>query len=208
MKFLTHWVSVQTSHPDFPKNFVSPKMAAILNFQIFSQKLQNFFNHRVSLWSGHPNFQKKLVSQKLVSKKLQKHKNAYISKTILDRVISTKLLVHRVSLRDSHPNFQKKFCLAKNGGHFCIFKFFAKIAEHKNACISKIMQDRAISTKLLAIRVFKATLIFKKKLLSCHKWWPFLTFEFFTKLAKHKHACIWKTVEIELSTKCLTHGVE
>ena len=41
MKFLTHRVSLQSSHANFQKNFVLPKMAAILNFRIFAQKLQN-----------------------------------------------------------------------------------------------------------------------------------------------------------------------
>ena len=41
MKFLTHRVSVQSSHANLKKNFVLPKMAAILNFRIFTQKLQN-----------------------------------------------------------------------------------------------------------------------------------------------------------------------
>ena len=41
-KFLTHRVSLQSSHANFPKKkFVLPKMAAILNFRIFAQKLQN-----------------------------------------------------------------------------------------------------------------------------------------------------------------------
>ena len=52
-KFLTHRVSLQSSHPNFQKNFVSPKMAAILNFRIFVKNA--------------------------------KHRNAYISKTVLDR---------------------------------------------------------------------------------------------------------------------------
>ena len=34
-KFLTHRVCLPSSHLNFQKNFVSPKMAAILNFQIF-----------------------------------------------------------------------------------------------------------------------------------------------------------------------------
>ena len=78
-KFLTHRVSLQGSHANFQKNFVSPKMAAILNFRIF--------------------------------RKIAKHKNAYISKTMLDRAISTKFLTHRVSLQSSHANFQKNFVL-------------------------------------------------------------------------------------------------
>ena len=44
-----------------------------------------------------------------IFRKIAKHKNAYISKTLLDRAISTKFLTHRVSLQSSH---------AKNGGHF------------------------------------------------------------------------------------------
>ena len=39
MKFLTQRVSLQSSHANFQKNFVLPKMAAILNFRIFAQKI-------------------------------------------------------------------------------------------------------------------------------------------------------------------------
>ena len=53
-----------------------------------------------------------------IFRKIAKRKNAYISKTVLDRAILTKFLTHRVFLQSSHANFQKKFCLAKNGGHF------------------------------------------------------------------------------------------
>ena len=80
-KFLTHRVSLQSSYPNFEKNFLSPKMAAILNFRIF--------------------------------RKIAKHKNVYISKTVLDRAISTKFLTHRVYLQSSHANFQKNFILPK-----------------------------------------------------------------------------------------------
>ena len=78
--------------------------------------------------------------------KIAKHKNAYISKTLLDRAISTKFLTHRVSLQSSHANFQTK-------NFSQIFEFFAKIAKHKNAYISKTLLDRAISTKFLTHRV-------------------------------------------------------
>ena len=63
-----------------------------------------------------------------IFRKIAKHKNAYILKTVLDRAISTKFLTRRVSLQSSHAYFQKKFYLAKNGGHF---EFFAKIANIK-----------------------------------------------------------------------------
>ena len=48
-----------------------------------------------------------------IFRKIAKHKNAYISKTVLDRAISTKFLTHRVSLQSSHANFQKSFVLPK-----------------------------------------------------------------------------------------------
>ena len=72
--------------------------------------------------------------------KIAKHKNAYISKTVRDRAISTKFLTHRVSLQSSHPNFQKNFVSLKMAA---ILNFFAKIAKHKNAYILKTMLDRA-----------------------------------------------------------------
>ena len=56
--------------------------------------------------------------------KIAKHKNAYISKTVLDRAISTKFLTHRVSLQSSHANFQKNFVLPKMAAilNFRIFR--------------------------------------------------------------------------------------
>ena len=66
------------------------------------------------------------------NQKLQEHKNAYISKTVLDRAISMgKFLTRRISLRSTFPNFQKIFCLAKNGGHFEFSKFSQKLQNTK-----------------------------------------------------------------------------
>ena len=140
-KFLTRRVSLQNSHTDFQKNFVSPKMAAILNFQIFC--------------------------------KIAKHKNAYISKTVLDRAISTRFLTHRVSLQSSHANFQNNFFPHKMAA-ILNFQIFRKIAKHKNAYISKTVLDSAISTKFLthSLPLQNAMPIFKK-ILSCQKWRPF-----------------------------------
>ena len=45
--------------------------------------------------------------------KIAKHKNAYISKTVLDRAISTKFLTRRISLQGIFPNFQKNFVSPK-----------------------------------------------------------------------------------------------
>ena len=79
MKFLTLRVSLQSGHPNFRKNFCSPKMTAIWNFRFFLQNLQNT--------------------------QIAKHKNAYISKTVLDRAIAIKFLTRRVSLRNSVKYF-------------------------------------------------------------------------------------------------------
>ena len=92
-KFLSRRISLRSSYPNFEKNFVSPKMAAILNFRIF--------------------------------RKIAKHKNAYISKTVLDRAISTKFLTHRVSLQSSHANFQKNFVSPKMAA-ILNFRIFAQ----------------------------------------------------------------------------------
>ena len=77
-----------------------------------------------------------------------KHKNAYISKSVLDRMIS-KFFSHRVSLRSSHPNIQKVLVSPKNGHHFEFLNFLQKLQKKKNACISKTVLDRAILTKFL-----------------------------------------------------------
>ena len=87
-----------------------------------------------------------------IFRKIAKHKNAYISKTVLDRVISTKFLIHRVSLQSSHANFQKKNFSPKMAA-ILNFRIFRKIAKHKNAYISKTVLDRVISTKFLTHRV-------------------------------------------------------
>ena len=174
-KFLTHRVSLQSSHANFQKKNFSQKMAAILNFRIFRQIIKHknayisktvldraistkFLTHRVSLQSSHANFQKKNFSQKMAAilnfrsfRKIAKHKNASISKTVLDRAISTKFLTHSF-YRVAMPIF-KESCLAKNGGHFEISNFCAKIAKHKNANISNSMLHRTISTKFLIFRV-------------------------------------------------------
>ena len=84
--------------------------------------------------------------------KIAKHKNAYISKTLLDRAISTKFLTRRVSLQSSHANFQTKNFSQKMAA-ILNFRIFRKIAKHKNAYISKTVLDRAISTKFLTHRV-------------------------------------------------------
>ena len=68
------------------------------------------------------------ISAKTFFAKIAKHKNAYISKTVRDRAISTKFLTHRVSLQSSHPNFQKNF-VSPNMAAILNFEFFAKNCE-------------------------------------------------------------------------------
>ena len=107
-----------------------------------------------------PIFKKKLFSQKMVAilnfrifRKIAKHKNVYISKTLIDRAISTKFLTHRVSLQSTHANFQKKFVLPKMVAILNFRIFAQKIPNPKNANISKTVLHRAISTKFLIFRV-------------------------------------------------------
>ena len=91
-----------------------------------------FLTRRVSLQSSHANFQTKYFSPKMAAilnfrifRKIAKHKNAYISKTVLDRAISTKFLTHRVTLQSSHANFQKNFVLPKMAA-ILNFRIFAQ----------------------------------------------------------------------------------
>ena len=79
-----------------------------------------------------PIFKKKNFSPKMAAilnfrifRKIAKHKNAYISKTVLDRAISTKFLTHTVSLQSNHAkNFQKNFVLP-NMAAILNFRIFA-----------------------------------------------------------------------------------
>ena len=84
--------------------------------------------------------------------KIAKHKNAYISKTMLDRAISTKFCPAGYPCRIAMPIF-KNILSRQKWRPFWIFEFFAKIAKHKNAYISKTLLDRAISMKFLTHRV-------------------------------------------------------
>ena len=59
-----------------------------------------------------------------IFRKIAKHKNAYISKTVLDRAIS-KFLTHRVSLQSNHAIFKKIFSCQK-WWPFWIFEFLRK----------------------------------------------------------------------------------
>ena len=120
--------------------------------------LTKFLTHRVSLKGNHANFQKIYVLLKMAailnfSQKIAKHKNAYISKTVLDRVISMKFLTRRVSLQSSYPNFPKKFVSPKMAA-ILNFRIFCKNCKtQKCLYILKTVLDRAISTKFFTHRV-------------------------------------------------------
>ena len=111
-----------------------------------------FLTRKESLQSSHANFQKKNFSQKMAAilnfrifRKIAKHKNAYISKAVLDRAISrkflthrailTKFLTHRVSLQSSHANFQKNFVLPKMAA-ILNFRIFAQKLQNTKMLIS------------------------------------------------------------------------
>ena len=74
-----------------------------------------------------------------IFKVFAKHKNAYISKTVLYGVNSTKFWTCWVSLQSSHANFQNIF-VSPNIAY--IFNFFI-FCKHKNAYILKTVLDRA-----------------------------------------------------------------
>ena len=118
LNFWSAWYLCRVAIPIFKKNLVSPKMAAILNFQIFHKNCKTqMLISRVSLQSSIPIFKKNLSSQKWrpfwIFSKIAKYKNAYILKTVLNRAILTKFLSHRVSLQSNHPNFQTIFVSLK-----------------------------------------------------------------------------------------------
>ena len=74
-----------------------------------------------------------------IFKVFAKHKNAYISRTVLYGANSTKFWTCWVFLQSSHANFQNIF-ISPNIADILIFLFFAK---HKNAYILKTVLDRA-----------------------------------------------------------------
>ena len=74
------------------------------------------------------------------------YKNAFISETERDRVISTKFLTHRV-FAESTGDFSQNHFPATFGGHL---EFLRKM---QNVFISETERDRAILTKCLTHRV-------------------------------------------------------
>ena len=65
-----------------------------------------------------------------------KHKNAYISKTVLDRAISTKFLTHRISLQSSHASFQNNVVLPKMAA-ILNFRILAQTLQNAKMLISR-----------------------------------------------------------------------
>ena len=70
---------------------------------------------------------------------------------------------------------------------------FPNKENQKNACISKTVRGRAISTKFLTHRVSLQIISFFQKFVPL-KMVTILNFRFFYRNAKHKNACISKTV--------------
>ena len=133
--------------------------------------------------------------------KIAKHKNACISKTVRDRVISAKFLDHRVSVKTSLSKFQRIFHLPKMVA-ILNFRIFFKNVKHKNACISKTVLDKAISTNFLTRNI---------ALLS--RWPSFQRFFVPPKMVailNFRNACISKTMPDRAnsdSAKFLTHRI-
>ena len=91
-------------------------------------------------------FQKFLSHQKWwrlrIFEVFAKHKNAYISKTVLDGANSTKFLTCWISLQNTHANFQNIF-VSPNIAAILNFLIFCKNCKTQNAYILKTMLDRA-----------------------------------------------------------------
>ena len=105
--------------------FVSPKLVAILNFQIYcknckTQKCQyleperdrailsKFFAYRAPLRSSEPNFRKNFISSKTAAILNCKTQKCLYLEPVQDRAILSKFLAYRAPLQSSEPNFQKK----------------------------------------------------------------------------------------------------
>ena len=166
---------LQIIHPKFQKNLFSQMSQPFWIFAFFAKKHKSayisktmgdraistkFLTHRVSLHTF--TFFQNFISPKWrafwIFEFLQKHKNAYISKTVRDRAISTKIFTHRVSLKISHRNFQKNF--SQKWWPFWILKFFFKMS--RKPCQIKQFRPNFWPTRFLS----KAAIpIFKKKFL-------------------------------------------
>ena len=126
---------------NFPKNFPSPKMLAILIFRIFASISltvrdraisSKFSTHRVSKECNLCNFQKNFPSPKMAAILIfrifaqnGKYKFASISLTVRDRAISSKFSTHRVYKECNLCNFQKNFPSPKMAA-ILNFRIFAK----------------------------------------------------------------------------------
>ena len=134
-----------------------------------------------------------------IFKKIAKHKNAYISKTVLDRAISTKFWPTGYLCR-------LNFCLTKNGCHFEFSNFSQKLQNTKmlifrKPCKIEQFRQNFWPTGCLCI---VATPILKI-ILCRQKWQPFWIF---CKIAKHENAYISKTMcDRAISTKLFIHRV-
>ena len=77
-----------------------------------------------------------------IFRKIAKYKNAYISKTVLDRAVSTKFLAHSISLQSSHANFQKNFDLPKMAAILNFQIFAQKLQNTKMLIFRKCYIER------------------------------------------------------------------
>ena len=150
-----------------------------------------FSTHRVSNQCTLGNFQKKISLTKNGGHfeffeflpTMEKHKFAFISLTMRDRVISSKFSIHRVFKKCTISNFQKNFLSPKMVA-ILNFRIFAKNGKHKFAS-SLTMRDRAILSKFSTHRVAKQCTLdkFQKKFLST-KMAAILNFQSFAKNGK------------------------
>ena len=110
---------------------------------------------------------------------------------MLDRAILAKFLIHRVSVKTSLSKFQRIFHLSKMAA-ILNFRIFFKNARHKNACIMKTMQERAILFLLVCKQITLP--YFPPKIYPSQKWGSLSIFKFVTKFVKHQIASVSLTM--------------
>ena len=170
-KFLTHRVFLQSSHPNFQKKFVSPKMAAILNFRIFRKNCKtqkclylenrarqsNFdenLTRRVPLQSSNSNFKKMAAILNFrIFRKIAKHRNAYISQNCARQSNFNKSFDQQGISAEQPSQFSKHCRLAQNGGHFEFSNFSQKMQNTKMLISGKPCQIEQTTQTLVATTV-------------------------------------------------------
>ena len=123
-----------------------------------------------------------------------KHKNACISKTVLDRAILVKILICRVTLLVGDPILKNNFVLPKMAA-ILNFRIFRKKSQNTRIFVSRKPCKIEQFCKIFDYRVSVKSSLYKfQRIFHLPKMVAILISEFFAKIVKHKNPCISKTV--------------